>query len=199
MPLDLRDAASLLQSAEAYFRSIDRYSVMLTVRGSDKPDIVHYFFKQPGYVRVEAIAPLSGAVLVYSPLTERVTLWPRGFRSFPSFTLSCDNKLIQSRTGQRIDRSDLGTLYRNVGMLLARGRGVLAGDSREGKEVVRMTVEVEELSPLGDIHGFELLFDTENGVPIDVVSRGKQGRLIEEVEIRDWRLDPALPQDFFQP
>ncbi|CAK0749180.1 exported hypothetical protein [Gammaproteobacteria bacterium] len=64
---------------------------------------------------------LDGAVLIYDPVSKQAYLWPFGHQTFPSFTLSPDNSLIQSPTGQQVDRSDVGALYQSVQALWEHG------------------------------------------------------------------------------
>lgn len=130
MALLLPDSTNFVQDAVDYYQQVGAYQTVIKSSGShnsDKPDIIRYYYQKPGYVRMEVIEPFNGAVLVYSPLTERVKLWLFGYGSFPSFSLSPENRLIQSPSGQRVDRSDLGTFYQNVMLLQSQGKTTVIG------------------------------------------------------------------------
>jgi hypothetical protein len=125
MALLSADSPNLVQEAADYYQQVETYQA--TIKSSygnlsDKTDVLRYYYKKPGYVRMEVIEPFNGAVLVYSPKTEKVKLWLFGDSSFPSLSLSPENKMIQGPSGQRIDRSDLGVLYQEVMLLQNQGK-----------------------------------------------------------------------------
>lgn len=84
----------------------------MVLKSSDggKTEIMRYYFKKPGHVRMEFIRPANGAVIIYDLLKKGARVWPLGYRSFPSFTMSPENRLIRSTTGQRVDWPDVGAL-----------------------------------------------------------------------------------------
>ena len=112
---------------------------MLKSYNDGKAEIIRYYFKKPGYVRMEFVAPFNGAVLIYSPLTKQAKLWPFGYRSFPSFNLSPDNGLIQSRIATRGEGID--GVYEDG----AVGREILPQCDRAGKAVNGHRVRCRQL------------------------------------------------------
>jgi outer membrane lipoprotein-sorting protein len=196
--LMLADAVNPIQSALDHYRDVAAYQVTVKSSGGTHSEILRYYFKQPGHVRMEFVMPYNGAVLVYNPVRKQVRLWPFGYRSFPAFTLSPGNRLIQSATGQRVDRSDVGALYRNVQSLQEQGRTEVGGiELRDGKETLRVTVEGNGGYSVGMVHRYQLWLDRVTGFPIKVSSHDVTGRLIEVVEMEGLLIDPVLPDGFF--
>lgn len=192
------DTENPIQSALDHYRDVAAYQVTVKSSGGTHSEILRYYFKQPGHVRIEFVKPYNGAVLVYDPARKQVRLWPFGYRSFPAFTLSPENRLIQSATGQRVDRSDVGALYRNVQALQEQGRTEIGGIERYGgKETLRVTVEGNGGFSVGMVHRYQLWLDQATGFPVKISSHDATGRLIEVVEMEGLLIDPVLPDGFF--
>jgi len=192
------DATDPIQAAIDYYEKVTAYQVSLRSTSGGRSEVIRYYFKKPGYVRMEFLRPFRGAVLVYSPVTKRAKLWPFGYRSFPSLTLSADNSLIQSSTGQRIDRSDVGVLYHNVKALQEHGRTQIVGmESVGGQKVLHLTVEGNRGFSVGSISRYQLWLDQTTGFPLKGFTYGVGGRLIEIVETGELKITADLPDDLF--
>lgn len=93
------------------FNNLTSYQVMMRSSSpSDESKIIRYSFQKPGYVRMDFTQPHSGAVLIFNPVSDKVTLWPFGVGSLPILHLSPTNSLIQDERGHRVDRSDIWRL-----------------------------------------------------------------------------------------
>jgi outer membrane lipoprotein-sorting protein len=196
----VNDATNPIESMIDAYKGYSTYQVMLKSYNDGKAEIIRYYFKKPGYVRMEFVAPFNGAVLIYSPLTKQAKLWPFGYRSFPSFNLSPDNRLIQSRTGQRVDRSDVGVLYQNVKMLQDHGRTEIIGtETIGGQESLHIKVEGDHGFVAGTVAQYQLWLDQTTGFPLKVLSDGVDGQQIEAVEMEGLKINPELPGNFFDP
>lgn len=137
-------------------------------------------------------------MLIYSPVTELVKLWLFGYGSFPSFNFSPENKLIQSPSGQRVDRSDLGALYQNVMTLQNQGKTTVIGtESIANQAVIHLIVDGEFGSSVSGVSQFQLWMDVTTGFPLKVISYKADGSLIELVEMSDYQINPMFPADFF--
>lgn len=193
------DTANPIQAAIDHYRDIAAYQVTVKSFSNDKTEIIHYYFKKPGYVRMEFVTPFKGAVLVYSPDTRHAKLWPFGYRRFPSLSLSPDNGMIRSSTGQRVDRSDVGVLYQNVQALRERGKTEVTGiETVGGREALHVVVAGEGEFSAGAVARYQLWLDRISGFPLKVMSHDANGRVIEVVEMEELRIDPEFPDDFFK-
>ncbi|SFM28687.1 LolA family protein [Nitrosomonas communis] len=201
MALLSADSPNLVQEAADYYQQVETYQA--TIKSSygnlsDKTDVLRYYYKKPGYVRMEVIEPFNGTVLVYSPKTEKVKLWLFGDSSFPSLSLSPENKMIQGPSGQRIDRSDLGVLYQEVMLLQNQGKTTVLGtDSIAGQSALQISVQGAGGFSVGAVSRMDLWLDVTNGFPLKVMSYGTDGSLIEMVEILDYQINPTFPVGLF--
>ena len=192
------DTANPIQTAIDYYRDVAGYQLTLKSVSGGKSEIIHYYFKKPGYVRMEFVTPHRGAVLVYNPDTARAKLWPFGYRSFPSLTLSPDSSMIQSSTGQRVDRSDVGVLYQNVRALQEHGTiEVLGIETVDGHEALHVAVAGQGGFAVGAVARYQLWLDRANGFPLKVTSYDAGGEAIETVEMGDLKIGPGFPDGFF--
>src|SRR3569623_2942341 len=101
MPLLLADTADPIQVAIDHYRDVHAYQVTVKSTVAGKTDVLLYAYKKPGLERMDFVNPHAGAVLVYDHNAHKAKLWPFGYHSFTSLSLSTDKGLIQSKTGQR--------------------------------------------------------------------------------------------------
>src|SRR5208282_2445847 len=192
------DATNPIQAAIDYYETVTAYQVSLKSTSGANIEVLRYYFKKPGYVRIEFVTPFKGAVLVYSPVTKRAKLWPFGYGRFPYVTVSPDNGLIQSSRGQRGDRSDVGVLYQNVKALQEHGRTEIIGmESAGGQQALHIAVEGDGGFSVGSISRYQLWLDQTTGFPIKGSSYDVGGRLIEIVEMEDLKITAELSDDLF--
>ncbi|HEX2531012.1 MAG TPA: DUF1571 domain-containing protein [Burkholderiaceae bacterium] len=188
-------------AALEHYRSIAGYQATIKSIRADGGEVIRYYYRQPGLVRMEFVKPHKGAVLIYKPDKRRVYLWPLGHGLLPPMALSPDNVLLQSPTGQTIDRSDVGALLENVRTLQRGGRTEVLGEEAAGsrRATVHVMVAGRPGATLGRIHRYDLWLDRGNDFPIQVVSFDTQGRAIEKVMMEDVQLNPVLPEQLFHP
>jgi len=68
------------------YKNIESYRVTIMSESKNSSEIIKYYYKKPGLVRMEFIEPHNGAVLVYNPAKKQVRLRPFSF--FKSFILT---------------------------------------------------------------------------------------------------------------
>lgn len=181
------------------YRTVESYQVTLRSSYGDKSDVIRYFFKKPGFVRMDFVQPHKGAVLIYSPVTKNVRLWPFGGKLF-ALTLSPENRLVQSPTGQRVDRSDIGVLLNNVKTLQRNGETVVLGEELiAGTRTVRLAVAGTGHFVVGNVHRYDLWLDSLTLLPLKVVSRDVNNDVIETVVMDDLRINVKLADELFSP
>src|SRR5512143_3887072 len=93
--------ASPLSDAIEQFRGVDTYQVTIRSTHAAGEEHIRYYYKKPGFVRMEFVQPHAGAVMIFNPGTKRVRLWPFGIGRFPELNLSPDNSIIRSLSGMR--------------------------------------------------------------------------------------------------
>ncbi len=193
------DTVNPIQTAIDHYREVAAYQVTLKSVSGGKSEIIHYYFKKPNHVRMEFVTPFKGAVLIYDPGTKQAKLWPFGYRSFPSLTLSPSNSMIQSSTGQRVDRSDVGVLYGNVKALQEHGATRVTGiELLDGQETMHVVVAGKNGYSIGAVSRYQLWLDRDTGFPLKVLSHDIDGQVIEMVEMRELQIGPEFPVGFFK-
>jgi outer membrane lipoprotein-sorting protein len=191
---------SPLAEAIEHYRTVETYQLTLRSAHADGEDHIRYFYRKPGFVRMDFIRPHAGAVLVYSPLTRRVRLWPRGAGRFPELSLSPHNPLIRSPGGQTVDKSDVGALFDNVRTLLEQGQAEVRGDARlDGRSALHLVVTGAPGRAVDGVHRYELWLDTASQFPLKVISRNQEDAIIETVTMDALEINAPLPETVFNP
>lgn len=181
------------------YRAVSSYQVTLRSSSAGRSDVIRYFYKKPGFVRMDFVHPHAGAVLIYSPVTGMVRLWPFG-TGFFSLGLSPDNPLVQSPTGQRVDRSDIGALLQNVKALQSNGTTAVLGEQRVGaRKALLVSVTGKGAPAAGKVYRYDLWLDRATLLPVKVVSRDANDNVIETVVMDDLAIEPVLGDELFDP
>lgn len=190
----------LLTDAIERYSKVESYRVTIRSVHADAEEHLRYFFQKPGFVRMEFIRPHAGAVLVYSPLTRRVRLWPFGAGRFPELNLSPSNPLIQSSRNQRVDQSDVGVLLGNVQRLAQDGSlGPADEQALAGRQVLHLSVTGTGDLTVAGVHRYELWLDAASLFPLKVISRDLQDVIIETVHMEDAEINVPLSRTLFNP
>jgi outer membrane lipoprotein-sorting protein len=189
-----------LAGAIEHYRTVENYRVTIHSTHADGEEYIRYYYKKPGFARMEFIRPHAGTVLIYNPTTQSVRLWPFGVRHFPELSLSPGNPLIRSSRGQRVDHSDVGTLFENVRTLREGGNAEVLGEERmDGRTVLHLAVAGAGNFALAGVHSYELWLDMASQFPVKVISRNRQDTIIETVLMEDLEINAALPEILFNP
>lgn len=186
----------LLKAIDNY-RQIESYAVTIHSTSGNNIQNIRYYYKKPGFVRMDFINPHDGAVLIYNPITRRANLWPFGIGHFPRLNLSPTNSLIRGDGGQRIDHSDMGTLFENIRALAIAGT-TENNVSDQGDVHMIITGAINRLSNEG-VHRYELWLDLKNEFPRKVISYDHQNGVIETVVMESPKTNAQLPDGLFNP
>ncbi len=190
-----------LTAAIEHYQTIDSYRVTLhSCHADGEEHILYYYYKKPGFVRMEFTKPHAGAVLIYNPHTQRVRLWPLGVGHFPELNFSPGNPLIRSSHGQRVDRSDVGVLFENIRILREGGNiEILDKEDMNGHSVLHLVVTGSGNFVVAGAHRQELWLDTESQFPVKGISRDQQDGIIETVKLEALEINATLPEMLFNP
>lgn len=183
----------IADALESYSR-LASYRVTLRSGHGRSAEIIKYFYKKPGFVRMEFVKPHKGAVLVYDPGTKQVRLRPFGGAKAFVLTLSPDSALLESAHGHRVDQSDIGALLRRARRLQERGQAAVTGEEKVGgREVYLVNVEGRKGVAVDGTHRFLLYLDKSILLPLKVLAYDEAGNPVEEVLMDD--LDTSAPID----
>lgn len=193
--------ADPLDEAQARFEALQGYQLALRSTAADgRLQQMRYFYRRPGWVRMEMIEPYRGLVLIYDPVARRISLWPFGPERWPKLSLAPDSPLLRERHGHRVDRSDVGALLANLQTLRMRGRlAPLGAAALDGQPAVGWEVAGEAGASVAGVQRYRVWFARDTLFPIRVESFGPDGAATETVEMREIVTDPVLPERFFTP
>ena len=183
------------------FQQIHSYQVLLRSSSpQDESKIIRYSYRKPGFVRMDFTQPHPDAVLIYSPLSRKVKLWPFGLGTFPVLNLSPTDSLIQDDHGHRVDQSDIGVLLNNIRQLQNDGTTVTVGEETlAGRATLHLSVTGPKGVSVDDVNRYEIWLDKSHGLPAKVVSYDRQGSLLETVLMDAMVINIQFPADFFTP
>lgn len=193
--------ADPLAEAVAHFQALNSYQA--TVHSADADDerqVIRYFYRKPGWIRMEFVQPHRGAVLIYDPDKRRVRLWPFGLQSPLVLSLDTDNPLIRGPRGHRVDRSDVGALLDNLLALRARGNSLALGtDLIFAQPTVGIDIVGAAGVSVAGVHRYQVWLAQDSLFPLRVKSFAVNGNLIETVDMRDVLTGVQFPAGFFTP
>lgn len=167
---------------------------------SDESKIIRYSFQKPGYVRMDFTQPNSGAVLIFNPVSGKVTLWPFGVGSLPILHLSPTNSLIQDERGHRVNRSDIGVLLGNIRHLQREGTTTTVGNENlAGRATTHVSVVGPGTMAVDGVHRYDVWLDNYHGLPAKVISYAPDGQRLETVLLDAMVINIRFPANFFSP
>lgn len=193
--------ADPLTDAAARFEALQSYQVTLrSADASGDQQVIRYFYRRPGWVRMDFVNPHPGAVLIYSPDTQRVRLWPFGLHRWPTLDLSPDDWLLRGTRGRRVDRSDVGVLLADVLALRAHGSTIPLGHAQvSGRAATELEVVGTADSPVSHVRRFRIWLSDDTLLPLRVDSFAANESLIETVDMSDAQANVRFPDRFFTP
>lgn len=187
--------ADAVDDAVASFKRLESYRVTLV----SQDEIIKYFYKKPGFIRMEFERPHKGAVLVFDPEKREVRLRP--FRFWKSFEmlLKPEDSLIKSEKGHTVDKSDIGSLLENVEKLKTNGLVETKGiDDVNGRKAVVVEVAgAGSFTTYDGVNRYRLWLDSILMLPVKVQAYSATGELMEEVLMEDLDVNPALSAELF--
>lgn len=187
-------------STDPVSRAIESYrdvqTYQLTLRSKD--EVIRYFYKKPGFVRMEFVKPHKGAVLVYDPVKGKVRLRPFGILKPFVLTLNPDSSLIRSPKGHTVDKSDIGKLLETAKRLQERGKTEVFGEEAVGRRSsLRVKVEGDNGYTVDGIHRYILWIDKKSWLPVKAASYDSKDKLIEDVSMDDLDINVELEEALF--
>ena len=192
-----------LARAEAAFKALTTYTATLRSydQGADEyTQTIRFFYKKPGFIRMEFISPHKGALLAYSPDSGKARLRPFGLIKPLILTLSPENRLIRSPQGHTVDRSHLGALIESARMIEGSGGLIALGNEEiNGRMALKVEVKAREGFEVEGVNRHLLWLDSEIHLPIKAEGYDAEGRFIEGVLIDDLVVGVPISNSLFLP
>jgi outer membrane lipoprotein-sorting protein len=189
-----------IDAALESFHNLSSYRVTIRSSSGGSSQTIRYFFKSPGFVRMEFINPHNGAVLVYNPDTKKARLRPFGFLKALVLTLDPGSGLITSPQGHRVDASDLGSFLGTVKRLADKGKSRVIGKEKVGERdaVLVEVTGTKGITVADGIHRYLLWMDAGTLLPIRTRSFDADGNNVEDVFMDDLEINVELSENLFE-
>lgn len=187
--------ADRVDDAIASFEKLESYSVTLR---SSTGEVIRYFFKKPGYIRMEFEKPHNGAVLLYDPVKKEARLRPFGTLKSLELSLAPDNWLIRSSGDHTVDGSDIGSFLRNAKKLRDNGTIKNAGeDDLGGRKAFVVEVQGKDALEAGGANRYRFWLEKTTMLPIKIDGYAATGEFLESVLMDGLEVNPVFPTDLF--
>lgn len=181
----------LLSEMTNKFNALTNYTTLIDSEGEGERSRIFYTYKKPGFIRMDFIRPHKGAILIFNPIKNKVTLRPFS-KWFFKFNLDPGNRLITDSKGHTVDQSDIGALIRSI-VVCAREGSVtpLPPETLESLVCPRLRIKSTMITYLLWIH-------PKLRLPIKVVKLFSEGKK-EIVFLRNLIVDASLDDTLFNP
>ncbi len=156
-----------------------------------------YTFKKPDHLRIDMESPYPGMIHVYPDKDGKVFVKPAGWIGFMKLHLSPDSSLLKSRTGQRLDQTDLGLLIVNIARSLTDWR---RGEIKVSRASDRVHIEVlaQDHFRADVLTLYRFAIDTTRWLPVGVEEFTQAGVLKRKVLLFNLRTSTAIPAGYFK-
>jgi outer membrane lipoprotein-sorting protein len=197
------DAQSLLQKMNAAYSDVVDYRTKVEVKdywsGDDiRTKVFLYTFKKPDRIRIDIQQPYPGMVLIYPDKNGEFVVAPSKWTLFMTLHLIPDSFLLKTAAGQRLDRTDLGLLIRNIARSVTdQRRGPLEIAEQDAHILVKVLAENHFRRDLLTLYRF--VIDKQLRLPVAVSESTQDGTLEREVTFQDLRLNTGVPDSYFRP
>lgn len=194
-------AAAILERINAAYAKVQAYQAEVESSEYHKGRLeetrsFRYAFQKPGRLRIDMHHPHAGMQLTYPDARGRVRVRFGGWLGFASLRLQPENRLFATRSGQRIDQSDLGLLIRNIGRSIAEGHSdTLRIEEQPGRVLVEVLAADHFLS--GVTTRYRFLIDRVLWLPVAVTESTPQGVMKRTTLFNDLQINPAFPEEYF--
>ena len=155
---------------------------------ADKRFIFTLHAETQGSVSLAFSRPYPGVKVVYRQGDDKLTIKPFKFLPIVSFSLSIDNPLVKSPSGQRIDHCTLEyliTFLHENGELISKR----ASEYREGKERVEFICWAKDYIDEKELNRYRVVVLKENWFPSRVERYNQQNLPIEIISFKNYTID----------
>jgi outer membrane lipoprotein-sorting protein len=196
------DLRRLIEKMESAYAEVENYQTKVHIESRSTDGGYHtetflYSFEKPDRIRVEFESPHLGLVLVYPDKNGKAVVKPFQWAPFFKLHLDPNGSLLDTPSGQPINRTDLGLLIENIGHSLTDQRRGPVNIQQE-RESVKVTVLAEDHFRKGVLTLYRFLIDRKLWLPIGVRESTAEGVLERDVTFGHLRINIRFSPGFFQ-
>ncbi len=197
------DPRRLIEKMASAYAEVENYQAKMHIEsrstdGSDHSETFLYSFEKPDRIRIDLESPHSGLVLVYPDKNGKAVVKPFPWAPFFKLHLDPNNSLLNTPSGQPINRTDLGLLIKNIGHSLTDQRRGPINIQEEG-DLIQVTVLAEDHFRKGVLTLYRFSIDRNQWLPIGVRESTPEGVLERDVTFGHLRVNIHFSPAFFQP
>jgi outer membrane lipoprotein-sorting protein len=196
------DLRVLIEKMESAYAKVEDYRtrVHIETRSTDGPSHTEtflYTFKKPDWIRIDFESPHAGLVLIYPDKNGKVVVRPLQWAPFFRLHLDPNSSVLETPSGQPIDRTDLGLLIKNIGHSLTDQRRGPVSTQEEG-DLIQVSVLAEDHFKKGVQTLYRFSIDRTLWLPTGVRESTPDGVLERDISFQNLRINIHLPSGFFQ-
>jgi outer membrane lipoprotein-sorting protein len=196
------DVESILNRIETAYSAVVNYQVNVEVRdyrpgaNFETKKFLYTYKKEPERIRIEFAQPDPGMVIVYPDENGQAVIRPFKWAKFIKLHLPPDSSVLKDASGQTIDRTDLGTLIRNMSRsLTAERRGKVRIDAKD--DHIEIGVLAADHFRQGVTTRYLFIIDKRSWLPVGVEEWAPDDTHRRSIYFWNLRINLDLPQDFF--
>lgn len=162
----------------------------------DKRWRVKFFFKKEKKFRVDFSSPYKGVSIFYRGGDEKLIVRP--FRFFPalSFSLSIDDAIARTPSGQRIDQTDVGYFIRFVFNNL-RSIEQRENEFQDDGERIQFLFWALDYIEGKSLEKYRVFVSKKNWFPLRVERYDHEGKLVELIVFKNHTINSHLEDTLF--
>ena len=205
LPLPIAHAMQLetiLQKMVAIYSGVTDYQSTVEVttagqEGSVTSEKFLYTFKRPKQIRIDFEVPHPGMVVIYSNKDGKVRVRPWGGTGLFEFHLDPDSFLLRLRSGQRVDRTDLGLLIVKIRESVEEHRRSPV-ELSESEDRVEISVVADNHFRQGVTTRYRFSIDKQIGLPTQVEEHSLEGAFERSILFLGLRTNIGVPDTAFE-
>jgi len=193
---------SLLIRIETAYSAVANYQVNVEVRdyrpGAEfaTKKFLYTYRKKPQQIRIDFEQPYPGMVIAYPDKNGLAVVQPFKWAKFIKLHLSPDSSVLRDASGQTIDRTDLGTLIRNMTRSLTdERRGPVTIDTQDG--LIKVGVLAADHFRRGVTTRYLFIIDRKSWLPAGVEEWAPDNTHRRSIYFHNLRINIDLPENFF--
>jgi outer membrane lipoprotein-sorting protein len=196
------DLGRLIEKMESTYAEVENYQTKVHIEsrstdGSYNTETFLYSFEKPDRIRMDFESPHSGLALVYPDKSGKAVVRPFQWAPFFKLHLEPNSSLLDTPSGQPINRTDLGLLIKNMGhSLIDRRRGPV--NIQEEENLIQVTVLAEDHFRKGVLTLYRFSIDRTLWLPVGVRESKPEGVLERDVTLGHLMLNIQFSSGFFR-
>ena len=199
-----QDASELLANYEATWAGVQDYSCTVTIaeKVADDTEYASYkvLYMRPGWLNYTQLdGERKGSKATYDPNTGKITASLGGVLGFIKITADPTDSRVTSKRGERMDRSDFGSMLKDWKDYLAAGKVSVTGEETKGDiTVYRLVAKGLDPSKQNGSARIVMYLRADNWLPYQTIQYNSEGNVLLKATFKDLKLNQGLKEKDFK-